>query len=811
MSLDTFYDPDEVVPINSPPLQAIHPRLSPISAPSAIVSDPDIDDYGLDTPWEPSLRVSGRAAIYAPENASAELASPADAVLLDQMCNGRLPYIGWQAQRGLSVPVSSYGGNSDQENVEHGESPKIVSTYVTLNSLESLAGGALAALPSRPCSPSEPLNPREVTQKPKPGPGLSMPVTPSTPNGLDMHSPRIPSSAGRRHPGGIKSPTTTLGTHSELAPYIASPTSEMNGYKSQPLPYPPRSPPGMPIIPGIYSPISPQHPYTHSMPSPGGPLYDPYTPYQNANGYVPRSSQDYTAAPGNHPGTPGLLDHGSMSPPLRQDPRDRMDIDYMANSRNGSPNSLFEYALPSPTPSVAARKRWGIPLSLPGKNGNATVMSCPDSGADDNTMTLEEAQRLGLPMTSKEEDVKEFCLADGKIIRSLGKVISSINFSQGSASADALTTFFYVFQTLVEPIIIGLKFLELSETFSKHRDRLVELDVPQSLPLRVLSIGGPRRNLICRLDEDKVFANADSGSDLDFISEKYATSRNLSITPNKERIMLADGSITTTSGVAILPLSVEDVDSDAASERSQSTVIVSKEFHIFQGMVHDVLIGHGTIEELQVFTRFDSSLLPGLGLLSSSSLNIIRHLKKIPTLKDIKRLIQRGRSSRSQANISPHQNGQEDHWENARRSAEMERDRMSIDHVTNSQIGHFVCTFSGCNAAPFQTQYLLNSHASIHSSVRPHYCPVRGCPRSEGGKGFKRKNEMIRHGLVHESPGYVCPFCPDRDHKYPRPDNLARHVRVHHPDKDKDDPQLREILAQQLYGRNLGRRRRGVP
>lgn len=65
------------------------------------------------------------------------------------------------------------------------------------------------------------------------------------------------------------------------------------------------------------------------------------------------------------------------------------------------------------------------------------------------------------------------------------------------------------------------------------------------------------------------------------------------------------------------------------------------------------------------------------------------------------------------------------------------------------------CTFEGCAAPPFQTQYLLNSHANIHSQAWPHYCPVTGCPRSEGGKGFKRRNEMIRHGLVHESPGYV--------------------------------------------------------
>ncbi|QIW98142.1 hypothetical protein AMS68_003660 [Peltaster fructicola] len=86
--------------------------------------------------------------------------------------------------------------------------------------------------------------------------------------------------------------------------------------------------------------------------------------------------------------------------------------------------------------------------------------------------------------------------------------------------------------------------------------------------------------------------------------------------------------------------------------------------------------------------------------------------------------------------------------------------------------GGFKCPYEGCNALPFQTQYLLTSHKNVHSQDRPHYCPVKDCPRGEGGKGFKRKNEMIRHGLVHKSPGYVCPFCPEREHKYPRPDNL---------------------------------------
>jgi hypothetical protein len=58
--------------------------------------------------------------------------------------------------------------------------------------------------------------------------------------------------------------------------------------------------------------------------------------------------------------------------------------------------------------------------------------------------------------------------------------------------------------------------------------------------------------------------------------------------------------------------------------------------------------------------------------------------------------------------------------------------------------GTYKCTYPGCNAAPFQTQYLLNSHMNVHSSTRTHFCPVKNCPRGPGGLGFKRKNEMIR-------------------------------------------------------------------
>ncbi len=58
--------------------------------------------------------------------------------------------------------------------------------------------------------------------------------------------------------------------------------------------------------------------------------------------------------------------------------------------------------------------------------------------------------------------------------------------------------------------------------------------------------------------------------------------------------------------------------------------------------------------------------------------------------------------------------------------------------------GNYKCTYPGCTAASFQTQYLLNSHMNVHSNTRTHFCPVKGCTRGPGGQGFKRKNEMIR-------------------------------------------------------------------
>ncbi|KAL2856489.1 hypothetical protein BJY01DRAFT_179389 [Aspergillus pseudoustus] len=73
---------------------------------------------------------------------------------------------------------------------------------------------------------------------------------------------------------------------------------------------------------------------------------------------------------------------------------------------------------------------------------------------------------------------------------------------------------------------------------------------------------------------------------------------------------------------------------------------------------------------------------------------------------------------------------------------------------------------------------------------------------------------MIRHGLVHNSLGYICQFLPETKEgprKYPRPDNVKSHVRVQHTDKNENDPELRRVLNQRREGSGGGRRRIVAP
>ena len=67
---------------------------------------------------------------------------------------------------------------------------------------------------------------------------------------------------------------------------------------------------------------------------------------------------------------------------------------------------------------------------------------------------------------------------------------------------------------------------------------------------------------------------------------------------------------------------------------------------------------------------------------------------------------------------------------------------------------------------------------------------------------YKGKHEIFHQELLSNCQIFSCYTNQKHFDKF-------RHVRVHHPDKDRDHPQLREVLAQRPEGGQRGRRRRG--
>ena len=265
------------------------------------------------------------------------------------------------------------------------------------------------------------------------------------------------------------------------------------------------------------------------------------------------------------------------------------------------------------------------------------------------------------------------------------------------------------------------------------------------------------------------YANPDTGSDLDLVSYQYASAK-FNIEPANEAVMFADGSIDYTCGIFHTSFTVGDVANGSEFIARGKTLSLS--FHVLDGLTSDILVGQDTLEMLNVFAEHTASFIPGIPRLGGSDINLIQLVSNLESsarnrLRDagrwVSNILGRNTDSIPTSTMSLEQRlDLEDQRENAQAE--------TPTPVTNE----FLCTFPDCNARPFATQYLLNSHANVHSQARPYYCPVSGCPRGPGGKGFNRKEEIFKHALVHDSPGYTCPFCADQKHKYPRPDNLQR-------------------------------------
>jgi hypothetical protein len=268
-----------------------------------------------------------------------------------------------------------------------------------------------------------------------------------------------------------------------------------------------------------------------------------------------------------------------------------------------------------------AKTRISLPLTLNANSGPATVMACPDTGSEENIISLDLAQALGYNIFTSPSQNKTFELADGRIVEAVGEIIAECSFGlETTPEAVPMTLVFYVFMKLASPIIMGLAFLEQTRTLSKHRDRLIRVPRPAHQPIQVYSVGRPRNQLYCYLNKSYVPATPDSGSEVNLMTQSFASRKGLHIEIAKEVVEFADGTVAVTSGVVRAKLAIRK------NHNIEYRTIPTADFYLIDDLRHDLIVGEDSLEELRVFTRGQHALFPSPYTIGPAGLNRIRHL-----------------------------------------------------------------------------------------------------------------------------------------------------------------------------------------
>lgn len=282
---------------------------------------------------------------------------------------------------------------------------------------------------------------------------------------------------------------------------------------------------------------------------------------------------------------------------------------------------------------------FGLPITFESVCNPATVMAVPDTGADENIISLDLALDLGLEIDFDEKYKTNFEMINKTFTRCCGFARALCGFGTTShLGPNGLACDFRVSETTVSPLIMSCNFLMATHTLSRYRHRLVSLSKSMRRLPCIRSLGQSTQRLMCSIDGEDAQAFPDSGSDVDVISHNYALQRNFTIVPTNARIMLADGSIEHALGLCIRKLAVgsgfrmnEEVehpslrknqlesrsvnqmeldlspvpvnDSLSTPETQKYRNVITTTFYVLRDISIDVLLGGASLESLQVYTH----------------------------------------------------------------------------------------------------------------------------------------------------------------------------------------------------------------
>ena len=252
-------------------------------------------------------------------------------------------------------------------------------------------------------------------------------------------------------------------------------------------------------------------------------------------------------------------------------------------------------AIPREASSKQKQLRVKTRMELPMIIRGSTIISRPDSGSEENIIVADLASRLSLEADTSPEHQKEFRMASGKMVKALGRIIMSCAFARDPTIQ--LCCVFYIFSSLISPLIMGMSFLKETETLSRNRHRLQAQSSPSAGPLQLCSLNSPRCRLYCVANGEPSLANADTGSEIDLLSLSYVQKRRFQMKKvdlQTSAVQFADGS----TSLLIGKVEILTILGTPEGPRLMTT------FYVLDDLTCDILLGEDFLNDTAAFESY---------------------------------------------------------------------------------------------------------------------------------------------------------------------------------------------------------------
>lgn len=232
------------------------------------------------------------------------------------------------------------------------------------------------------------------------------------------------------------------------------------------------------------------------------------------------------------------------------------------------------------------------------------MCALPDTGAQANFISARLVRKLGYVADFNVESQDNFSLVNGSSLKSYGKIQLPWKFAK---EPETYSLTFRVVDNQLDEIVLGSSFLIETETLTGNPHRLSKQPDRDRNRYGLCNIGSPTQHVPGFLDEIHVSAFADTGCQLNIMSENYAAALNYDIIgAEDERVVfeLPNGSIVPSPGYVEARFAFED-------DPTKETLMY---FDILPDSNYDIILGSDTLFENDVFMENSNRIVPGIPL-----------------------------------------------------------------------------------------------------------------------------------------------------------------------------------------------------